>query len=145
MCDVSVTLLPHEPIILVTHRGDASDYCLHQTNDAVADVLAQSSLSFAYLLIDNRDMDISFEKLVRVLLESQAIKGVGSPSDPRLRGGALISSNHVFRLQTDSWGRAESHNFPLALFDDLVEAHDYVRQMMEYDGVGAYTRTLTPA
>lgn len=134
--------LPDEPIVIVTNQGILSPehYDFRKTCAAIAEVLDAHQMPYAYLISDDRALTVpSFEGFVAVITDAlQNVRGPGSPSDPRMRGGAIVADHQGLRLWSDFLGSKDLYNLTMPVFESLDDALAYVRRRVAQETTHTY-------
>ncbi|HEX2909052.1 MAG TPA: hypothetical protein VHO69_19420 [Phototrophicaceae bacterium] len=146
---VHVQKIPDEPILIVINRGILSPttYDFRRTCAAIAEALETHIMPFAYLISDDRELTIpDFDSLAEVLVNAiQTVHGPGSPSDPRIRGGAIVSSHAGLKIWSELLAEKELHNLLMPVFDDVDDALAYVYNLVAQRGAAAEKPPVTSA
>lgn len=124
--------LPDEPILVVTNQGvlSSGSYDFRITCAAIAEALDAHAMPFAYLISDDRGLSIpDFDGFAAVITDAlQNVRGPGSPSDPRILGGAIVSSHEGLRIWSDFLGSKDLYNLMMPVFETMEDALAFVRR-----------------
>lgn len=130
-----VCKLPDEPILVVTNEGILSPkhYDFRVPCAAIAEMLEAHQMPYTYLISDDRRLSVpDFDSFAAVITDAlQNVRGPGSPSDPRVRGGAIVADHQGLRLWSDFLGSKDLYNLAMPVFEDMDDALAYVRRIAQ--------------
>jgi hypothetical protein len=140
--------LSEEPILVVTNQGILcpEHYDFRKTCAAIAEALDAHHLASVYLISDDRGLSIpDFEGFAAVITDAvQNVRGPGSPSDPRILGGAIVSDQEGLRIWSDFLGSKDLYGLAMPVFETMDDALAYARRRIADAHPFSETGTIQP-
>ena len=129
--------LPQEPVVVIRNQGTLTPalYDFRITCAAVASTMEAHHMPYTYLISDDRGLRIpDFDSFAMVIADAlQNVRGPGSPSDPRVRGGAIVATHEGMRIWSDLLNSKDFYGLMMPVFESMEDALAFVRRRLRTD------------